>query len=174
MSNSTSDKRIQKLILDLNDRDERKVIGALKRIPHEGSPEVIQPMLYLLAQEPSQEVQLLLQKTLFNLKDPACTDKLIDALEDKKLSEIKAEVLTCIWQSGLDVSESLNLLIDIAISDDFMTAVEVLTIVDNMEGYPEHLLSDNISKLDKALEDKSEKVGLYGNLRQILLEKLLG
>lgn len=167
------DKRVKKLVSDLEERDERKVIGALKRIPHEGSPDVIIPMLRLLAKSPSSEVQMLLQKTLFNLKDQACSDKFIDALEMDELAPIRTEILTCVWQSGLDVSESLDLLIDISIKDDYMVAVEVLTIIDNTEHFPEHLLSDSIHKLDKVLEVKSEKTGLYGNLRQVLLEKLL-
>jgi hypothetical protein len=167
-------KRTQKLIAELGDRDERKVIGALKRVPHEGSPEVIPALLSLLAAKPSKEVQLLLEKSLFNLKDAKCIDPLIFALTDKKLTEIKPDILTCIWQSGLDASDELSLLIDIAISDDFLTAIEVLTIVDNTENYRDELLSENIAKLDQAITVKSDKNDLLGNLRQVLLEKLLG
>lgn len=168
------EKRTAKLISDLQDRDERKIIGALKRVPHEGSPEVIPAMLALLASNPNNDVKLLLEKTLFNLKDPKCIDPLMAGLTDKKLKDIRVEVLTCIWQSGLDASADLSLLIDIAISDDFMTALEVLTIVDHNENYPDELLSENISKLDEVLIEKSDKNDLLGNLRQILLEKLLG
>ena len=166
-------KRIKKLITDLGAREERIVIGALKRIPHEGNHEVIKPMLQLLATNPSSDIQLLLEKSLFNLKDPKAIDPLLDALTDAELLGIRAEVLACIWQSGIDVSEHLSLLIDIAISDEFMTGVEVLTIVDNGEGYPDDHVTDSITKLDGAMVGKSDKTALLGNLRQVLLEKLL-
>lgn len=165
--------RLKKLIAELESRDERKVIGALKRVPHEGTPEVVKPMLYILNQSPSKDVQMLLEKSLFNLKDPNSIHPLIDGLSDPALEGIQAEILMCIWQSGLDASEHLELLIDIAIEKEYMTAVEVMTIVDNLEHYPDELLSQSIKKLDKALETKDDKSALIGNLRQILLDRLL-
>lgn len=173
MSETNNSKRIQKLIDELGSRDERKVIGALKRVPHEGSAEVIIPMLQLLAKEPSSEIQLLLEKSLFNLKDPIALEPLISSLTDDSLKGIRNHVLTCIWQSGLDASAELDLLVDIALKEDFMCTIEVLTIVDNTEHYPDELLSGNIKKLDKAINEQSDKAALLGNLRQVLLEKLL-
>lgn len=170
----TSPQRVKKLIEDLRARDERKVIGALKRVPHEGTPEMIKPMLQLLATDPSSDIQLLLEKSLFNLKDPKAIDPMCAALRDEEFRGIRAHILTCIWQSGLDVSEELGLLVDIAISDDYMTGIEVLTIIDNQEVFLDDLISENIKKLDKATEQKSDKSALLGNLRQVLLEKLLG
>jgi hypothetical protein len=167
-------KRIKKLISELKSRDERIVIGALKRVPHEGSVEVIFPMLELLATEPSSEVQMLLEKSLFNLKDPAAIDPMMFALVDKKFISIRQHILTCIWQSGLDPSNELNTLIDIAINGDYMTGIEILTIVDNHDGFPDEDLNESIVKLDKVLLKKSEKTDLLGNLRQVLLDKLLG
>ncbi|MDB9701354.1 hypothetical protein OAA53_01330 [Salibacteraceae bacterium] len=169
----TDPKRIKKLITDLEAREERIVIGALKCIPHEGNHEVIRPMLLLLSTNPSADIQLLLEKSLFNLKDPKAVDPLLDALTDKELLGIRSEILACIWQSGIEVNEHLSLLIDIAISDEFMTAVEVLTIVDNGENYPDDQLTESIKKLDDSIVGKSDKTALLGNLRQILLEKLL-
>ncbi|MEZ4721742.1 MAG: hypothetical protein R2813_07710 [Flavobacteriales bacterium] len=173
MSETNNSKRVQKLIEELGSRDERKVIGALKRVPHEGSAEIIIPMLHLLAKDPSSEIQLLLQNSLYNLKDPNALEPLIAALRDKQLKGIRSHVLTCIWQSGLDASAELDLLINIAVEDDFMCAVEVLTIVDNTEHYSDDLLSGNIKKLDKAINEQADKAALLGNLRQVLLDKLL-
>lgn len=166
-------KRVKKLIAELESREERKVIGALKRVPHEGTPEVIYPMLQLLHTQPSKEVQMLLEKTLFNLKDPNTLDPLINALSDPKLQSIQAEILMCIWQSGLEAQDHLSLLVDLAVEQEYMTGVEVMTIVDNMEAFQDAELSLNIKKLDDALKVKSDKSALLGNLRQILLDKLL-
>ena len=98
---------------------------------------------------------------------------LIDSLRNDKLKSIRAEILTCVWQSGLDASNELEFLIELSIKEDFMTAVEVMTILDNMEGFQDDLLTNGIKQLDVALDNHHENAKLLGNIRQILLEKLL-
>jgi hypothetical protein len=170
---NSAPKKVQKIIEELTSRDERKVIGALKRVPHDGNHEVIIPMLQLLATQPSSDIQLLLEKSLYNLKDPNCVAPLIDSLRNDKLKSIRAEILTCVWQSGLDASNELEFLIELSIKEDFMTAVEVMTILDNMEGFQDDLLTNGIKQLDVALDNHHENAKLLGNIRQILVEKLL-
>lgn len=169
----TPSKKTAKLIADIASNDERKIIAALKRVPHDGDSSVVKPMLELLATNPSNDVKLLLEKSLYNLKDPECIHPLVGGLKDEQLQEIRAEILTCIWQSGLDVSDEVEYLVSVAIGGDFMTAVEVMTILDNLEGFPDELLTNSIKLLDKTLERNHENAKLLGNIRQILLEKLL-
>lgn len=173
MEETDKKRRTKKLINDLESGDERKVMGALKRIPHEGSPEVINPMLALLIKKPSQEVRILLEKTLYNLKDPAVMEPLATALRDEKFRSIQADILAFIWQSGLDASPYIQLLVEVAIHGEYMTAVEALTIADSLEDFEDNNLTESIKMLDKATEVKSDKSDLLGNLRQILLDKLL-
>lgn len=173
MEETDKKRKITKLISDLESGEERKVIGALKRIPHEGSAEVITPMLQLLVKNPSPEVRILLEKTLYNLKDPATLEPLAAALNVEKFRPVQADILAFIWQSGLDASPYISLLVDVAIQGEYMTAVEALTIADSLEDFQDNDLTESIKKLDKATEVKSEKSDLLGNLRQILLEKLL-
>jgi hypothetical protein len=170
---SKTKKKVHKIIEELASRDEGKVMRALKKVPHDGNKEVIVPLLRLLATEPSSEVQLLLEKSLHNLKDPSCVAPLIESLKDEELSQIRAEILTCIWQSGLDASEELEFLVQLSIDGDFMIAVEVMTIIDNMEGFPDDPLTNSIKLMDKALDSNHENAKLLGNIRQILLGKLL-
>ena len=48
-----------------------------------------------------------------------------------------------------------------------------MTILDNMEGFQDDLLTNGIKQLDVALDNHHENAKLLGNIRQILLEKLL-
>lgn len=166
-------KRTQKLIEALASRDERKVIGALKQIPHDGTVDVIRPMLSLLATEPSADVQLLLQNSLFNLKDAASLPVLIEALRDAEFADIQVEILESVWQSGLNGAEYLNAMVSIAVNNDYLVAIEAMTIIENSEGFSDEDLSNGIKLLDKALEKKTEKFELLSSLRQMLLDKLL-
>lgn len=166
-------RKVQKIIVELSSGDETKIIAALKRVPHDGNYQVILPMLEILTKEPSSETRILLERSLHNLNETNCVAPLIDALKNENLKSIRAEILTCIWQSGLDVSEELEFLIQLSIDEDYMTAVEVMTIIDNMEGFPDDSLTNSIKLMDQALDANHENAKLLGNIRQILLEKLL-
>ncbi len=164
----------QNIIVDLRSKNERKIIGALKLIPHEGTPNMIVPMFELLLGHVSSEVKVLLDKTIYNLKDPNCVDPLMLMLEKKKYYDIQTEVLTSIWQSGLDVTEHIDTLIETAINGDYMTVIEVITIIEHLEFDNDAGLTAAIQKMDKAVEIKSETQTVLGSLRQLLLDKLLG
>ena len=167
-------KRIAGLIADLRSRNERRVIGALKRVPHEGSPEMVEALFDLYAQNPSREAIMLLEKTVHNLKDPNCVAPMIGMLEDPQYSEVHAKILSAIWQSGLDVSEHLLVLINQAVDGEFMKAMEVMTIVENQEFEDDQALTAAIKVMDQAVEVKDDKQDLMVSLRQVLLDKLLG
>lgn len=164
----------QSIIADLKSKNERKIIGALKLVPHEGSPKMIVPMFEILLGHASDDVKMLLEKTVFNLKDPDCIDPLISLLENKKYYDIQTAVLTSIWQSGLDVSNHIEILVDTAINGDYMTVIEVITIIEHIEVDDDTALTQAIQKMDKAVEVKSETQTVLSSLRQLLLDKLLG
>ena len=166
--------RIQELIGDLGSKNERKIVGALKRIPHEGSPAMMEALFNLYAQSPSEEVELLLEKVVHNLKDPACVDPIIDLLSRKDKQEQHPMIIGALWQSGLDVSEHVEFLIERAIDGSFLTAIEVMTVIENQEFDNDDALTKAIQAMDKAVEKKGEKQDLLVSLRQILLDKLLG
>jgi HEAT repeat protein len=167
-------KRIASMLKDLKSKNERRIIGALKLVPHEGSPEMIKPMFELYGDAPTQEVRILLEKVLFNLKDPTCIPAMIELLKDDDAAAYHREVLSALWQSGLDVSEQLDLLVNIAIKSDYLTAFEVVTIIENIESFQDESLTACIAKMDQAVERKGETQSLLISLRQLLLDKLLG
>ncbi|NQV53088.1 MAG: hypothetical protein HQ500_07880 [Flavobacteriales bacterium] len=167
-------KRIEEMIADLKSKNNRRVIGALKMVPHEGSPEMIEPMFALFSEIQTKDVRILLEKTLNNLKDSNCILPMVNILRDSKRPEVHKEVLNSIWQSGLDVAEELPILIDIAASGDFMTTVEVVTVIENLEFDNDTLLTDAIVRMDEMVQKQGEKQELLVSLRQLLLDKLLG
>jgi len=164
----------QRIIADLRSNNERKIIGALKLVPHEGTPNMIVPMFELMLRPMNEEVKMLLEKTLHNLKDPNCVDPLISLLEQKKYCDIQAAVLTSIWQSGLDVTEHIEILVETAINGDYMTVIEVITIIENLEFNNDAGLTHAIKRMDQAVEVKSETQTVLTSLCQLLLDKLLG
>ncbi len=173
-SEKVRQKRIQEMIADLNSKNERKVINALKMVPHEGSAEMMEPLFRLLQEGPNQEIRILLEKTLYNLKDPNCLPAMIDILKNKEHKAMHRDVLNAMWQSGLEVHDELELLVTLAIEGDFMTAMEVVTIIEHSEIDDDKALTSSIARMDKAVEIKDDKQDLMVSMSQLLLDKLLG
>jgi len=71
------------------------------------------------------------------------------------------------------VSQEVVLLTNIAISGDYMTAFEAMTILDHMEEFPEEPLQEAIRMLEKAVQRKGDTQALLLNLHQLLIDKLL-
>ncbi len=165
--------QIENIIIDLRSKNEKKVLGALKRIPHDGSPEMIRPMFELVLAGPSSEARILLDKTLNNLKDRGVKESLIELLMDKDFYHVQPEVLNCVWQSGVDLGDRIELLIDISINGTYMTVLEVCTVIENIEVIDTEALSESIKRMDKAVAIKSETQDILVSLRELLLEKLL-
>lgn len=162
------------IIEDLNSGNDAKIIQALEAISEYGNAEMLSHLINLFVSNPSKEVLGLLEKVLFNLKDPNVIPALIDLLKSDAHAANRAAIMSVIWQSGLDVSEHVVLFTNIAIAGDYMTAFEALTVIDSQEVFQEEQLQESIKMLDKALERKGEIQTLLVNLRQIMLDKLLG
>jgi len=173
MTAEEKNKKEQEIIADLASKNERKIIGALKRIPHEGTPAMIRPMFDLLLDGVTGEQQLLLDKVLHNLKDKECRTPLIDLLKEDAYYEVQPAILASIWQSGLDVQDEVEFLTDVAINGEFMTVLEVVTILENLELTDTEAISASIKKLDKAVEIKSETQEILVSMRELLLSQLL-
>ncbi len=164
---------INNLTKDLESKDERKVIAALKRIPHEGSSEMIPQMLNLVKSGPSDDVRVLLEKILFSLKDTACVPPLIEALQNPDYKDVRFIIIGAFWQSGLDVSEHLSIIVEAATTGDYMTAVEALSVIENTEGYSDRELAKSIKLLDAALKENKDSHLLLEGIRETLVDHLL-
>ena len=80
-------------------------------------------------------------------------DKLINATSDTG----KANLLRICWESAIDFSEYLDVFVDMLINEDFITALEASTVIENLGGkIPEEKLLAAIKRLETNKdEDKS-------------------
>ena len=58
---------------------------------------------------------------------------LIESIRNTRSKTDKAKLLAAIWESGVDVSRHFIYLTELACENDFLTAMEALTIIQNME-----------------------------------------
>ncbi|HKI89750.1 MAG TPA: hypothetical protein VKA38_12040 [Draconibacterium sp.] len=59
-----------------------------------------------------------------------------EALENEKFKAIQKTILTACWQNGLDFAAYLPLFVEIVISEQWETAFEAFTVIENMDHLP--------------------------------------
>ena len=111
------------------------------------------------------------KKVLFNIKDQNAVGELINALKGDVFQEFRAVIAASIWEAGLNAEDRLIDLVEIAVSSDYMTIVEIMTIIENIEsGFPYDEVTEAsliINEHLHELEDES-RISLLSSLAQTL------
>jgi len=138
---------------ELYNADENVVLKTLKHIGEEGSRNMVEPVLELLANTNSEKVQSVIIAQLSELKIGEVETLFIEKLQKPEFYQLRRQLVSCMWNSGLNPTEHLHVLANIACEGDFMTALEVLTLIENMEGPFNH----------ESLTDAFSEVSVYVN-----------
>jgi len=78
-----------------------------------------------------------------------------------------------LWQSSLDASDHIEKLVTIAIQGDFMTIIEVGTVIESFElGFEEQVILDAEYLVSEAMNEELDegRIKLLTNLHQIISE----
>ncbi|MCB0402116.1 MAG: hypothetical protein KDD41_08535 [Flavobacteriales bacterium] len=165
--------RLNNIIKDLGSDDKSKVLTAIKQLRKHGNRMAILPLIELLNTSKDDEITADLIQLLYDLKDQAVVDDLITAIEDETYAPVKAVLISIFWQSKLDGSDYLNTFIQQAIHGDYATAIEVMTVIDNLDAsFDEEEISNLRFDLDDALqyEEDEEKAKLLATIQRSLNE----
>lgn len=118
---------------DLFSTKEDKVMAALEKIPEEGTPEFVIPLLRTFKAWPqSTAVRAKVTFILYHLKSPEVMPELMKALEEPDLEGQKAFILSVFWNSG-HIPSDIAVLVRHALKGGYMTALEVMTLLEQME-----------------------------------------
>ncbi len=118
----------------LKSGDEQKVFSALEQIVEHGDETMVIPLLELYRDSPSEEVKARVQGLLSSLKISGAEDILVETLGDEDYRSIHGDVLGFIWNSGFHPIDAVDVITKVSLSGDYMTAVEGLTLLENING----------------------------------------
>jgi hypothetical protein len=91
------------------------------------------------------------------------------AIEDDKYKGIRKTILAACWQNGLDFSTFLPVFIDLVIQEDWETAFEAFTVIDNFEFLPgAEIINFSISKINEAMPNVTDQQKYF--LNEILVK----
>lgn len=164
--------RFNNIIRDLTSKDETKVFTAIKQLRKHGKREAIKPLIETLSKTNNEEVKQEIINLMYDLKDQSVVDEIMLAIEDDLYENEKATLISIFWQSSLDGSDYLSTFVREAIKGDYMTCIEVLTVIENFDAtFQETEVEDLKFDLDDAIEqEETEKINLLIGIRKVLDE----
>lgn len=164
MNKPKIDKRIEQ---NLFSSDNTVVLSAINEIKEVGNP-LYMPLLFeLLNSQPEKEIEKEIAELLGTVKSKETVNSFMRAIEDDHFRAIRKMLLTACWQNGLDFSTFLPVFVDLVISEEWETAFEAFTVIDNMEYLPaEKIISITRDKINMALATAGEQKAYF--LREII------
>lgn len=166
MNQGKIDEQIKKNLFSANTE---VVISAIESIQRKGNKLYLPILFDLLNSSPEPEIESEIKNLLGTVKDKESVNSFLRAIEDDKYKPIRKELLTACWQNGLDFSTFLPVFIDLIIHEDWETAFEAFTVIDNLEYLPsQEIIKISIDKINKALPFTNEQNKYF--LKEILVK----
>lgn len=168
MSNNNKLLGLQK---DLLSGDKDRIVKAIQQVAHDGSPAVIHHLLLATFKSGFPEALEEGKKILFNIKDPNVVGELLIALKGDEFVEFRSEIAASIWESGLNAEDRLIDLVEIAVMSDYMTIVEITTIIENIEsGFPYDEVTEASLIINEHLHETEDenRIALLSSLAETL------
>jgi hypothetical protein len=132
------------------------VISAIEKVKEKGNKLYIPLLFDLLNSSPEIEIETEIKNLLGTIKDKNTVNSFMRAIEDDKYKGIRKTILTACWQNGLDFSTFLPVFIDLVIQEDWETAFEAFTVIDNLEFLPgTEIINFSITKINQAMPNVS-------------------
>lgn len=149
--------------------DTSVVISAIETIERKGN-KLYLPMIFdLLNSFPEPEIEAEIKNLLGTVKDKEVINSFMRAIEDDKYKPIRKSILTACWQNGLDFSTFLPVFVDLIINEEWETAFEAFTVIDNFEFLPgNEIIKIAIEKINNAIPAASEQNKYF--LNEILVK----
>lgn len=138
----------QDILKQLADSDMEVVKSAIEQIKQEGDISIASELLDILLRSQDTTVITNITSLLSDVKDSDFKTILMDKLINATSESGKANLLRICWESAIDFSEYLDVFVDMLLNEDFITALEASTVIENLGGkIPEEKIHIAIKRL---------------------------
>lgn len=164
MQKAKIDEEIQNRLFSVT---EETALSAIQSIKESGNKLYLPVIFDLLATQPTQLIEKEALNLLATIKDKETVPVLVAALKDDKYKTIRKNLVAACWQNGLDFSLHMEVFIDLIIDEDWDTAFEAFTVIENFEHFPPEEQYEKLKlKMAGALRKVNEQ-------KQYFLEEIL-
>ncbi len=164
-------KMMKQALLDLFNKDDSKVMKALKTITRSGTADEIPALMdvYIKAEDGPIKEELI--KMLSSMKLEGGDSVLVGLLREERFKDHHVFILTSIWNSGYQPIDHVDVIVNAGLQGDYMTNFEVLTILENLEPpYDMDVIAVAALNVDDHLEENlpDERTPIIQQVQQVL------
>jgi hypothetical protein len=161
----------QRILTELQSSSEKTVLAAIDKLRKHGTPKTFKQMMQLLRDTDEPAVEAAIIQFLYDLKDESSIPILINALNDPTMKYYHSFLVATFWQSALDGSGHLSLFVKKAISGDYTTCLEALTVIESFDAsFNQQEITECEAALAEAIEieKNKEKKKLLQSLHEVV------
>jgi len=156
------------IIQNLQSKNEGIVLKAIDDLRNKGNEKTLPALLDLLVSTDNSLIHEAIKKVLFELKSSKAGDIIVEYLQNDKSKGHRDILISALWQSGIACEGYLTLLTELACNENYLCALEALTVIENMEGaLNEEEVMECIYTVNEALSEGND------NEKNKLLESLV-
>lgn len=175
MATAKLPKKQQEILSHLNSTEEILIQKGLVELKASGAEEIIPDVLNIFINADEPILIEGLKNILFEIKSQKAVDHIFETLKKDKSKPHRPFLVSILWQAGLDATDYLSELVEIAIENDFMTCLECLTVIENFETeFCEDEILKNLAALKEATMIKNDKTDLLLALHEVVQSFIIG
>ncbi len=106
------------------------IVEALREIKENGTINIIPCLFDLINENTSDIIKKDILRLICDIKEQSAAPALIEAISTRNFGEDTSSVIATFWQSRLDFSSYLPTFIKIFIKEDYQTALEAFTVIE--------------------------------------------
>lgn len=166
------EKKIKRLVYKLGSDRELEITEALKELRGITTSKSIEPVIQLLNNE-NERVTEEAKYFLLDLKKEEALPPIISSIKKEKNTEVKNFLISLLWNTPLNPDEHLIFLVELLNDSNYMTKVEVMTVIENLQGpFSNEEKEEAIFSLHEILQDDNseEDKMLFHQIEKILKE----
>jgi len=159
MEKSKAIKTDKNTIKILESGNQKLIETAIEDLKENGNPAYIPFIMEILHSTDNEEIKKKILRLFSDLKQRNAIPELMKALQNKEYQKEWKSIIQACWENGMDYSEFLPVFTDLAISGDFMTALDSCTVITGMTGEISDITFETESRKIKEalLTEKSKK-----------------
>ena len=157
-----------KLISELSDSD---LFNRMHDFRHTKSAEVVKTLLTRWSLSKDDQLNEALLVLFKDLREQEDLPLILNALENESNLEKKNQLISILWLSALDASEHLLDLVNVALNGDYMTVVEVSTVIESFDiEFSEDEVMECMYQIDEKLLDVSDEdfTAMLINMKEVI------
>lgn len=133
MNTAAQKKKIEEVKKDLFSGDDSLVQKAINYCREEGTAELVEPLITVFATTKNLHVKQEVGEMLSELKVSNVEDVFMEAIQNPKYIHSRKQLLFFVWSSGIQPTNYIVPLTEIAINGTYEEAIECLTIIESLE-----------------------------------------